>query len=232
MSTLPQSPEKVIFAPDRYQYTKGSLSESQLNPKTPFQIFHRWFNQASSSEMITSPEALTLSTSQLPSGRVSSRTVLLKQLDSKGFVFYSNWETSKKARDIKSNPRAALTFWWEPLQRQVRVEGVTEHLSQEESKEYFDTRPRKSRIGAWASAQSTLLHSRDELDAKVSELENKFAGMAYIPIPPFWGGMRIIPDEIEFWQGRDNRLHDRFIYERQLSVDGNHSEWTLKRLSP
>ncbi|KAF3292208.1 hypothetical protein TWF132_005877 [Orbilia oligospora] len=175
------------------------------------------------------PEATTLSTAQLPSGRVSARMVYLKELDKKGFVIYSNWDTSKKADDLKSNKHASLTFWWKELERQVRVEGITEKLTQEQSQEYYDTRIRGSRIGAWASRQSAKLRSREELEDRVRDMEKRFEGEEKIPVPPFWGGVRIIPTYIEFWQGRDSRLHDRFTFTRESIHD---EVWQIDRLSP
>lgn len=224
--------KEYLFAPARYQYTRGKLEDSDLSVDAPLETFSAWFNNAQDSKLVTSPEAVTLSTCELPSGRVSARMVLLKELDSRGFVVFSNWETSRKARDVASNARAALTFWWEPLQQQVRVEGSTERLTSAESQVYFDTRPRGSRIGAYASPQSQPIRDRAELDARVEEARARFSDGdtedRQIPVPPFWGGLRIVPDAIEFWQGRENRLHDRFLYQRDLP-DG---PWSRTRLAP
>jgi pyridoxamine 5'-phosphate oxidase len=161
--------------------------------------------------------------------------VYLKELDNHGFVIYTNLGTSRKAADIATNPRAAMLFFWESLQRQVHVEGRVEKISREESQTYYDTRARGSRIGAWASRQSQVLEpqgddddGRKQLEGWVKEVEKRFEGQEKIPVPEFWGGLRIIPDRIEFWQGRESRLHDRFVYERE----GEGEEWTLKRLSP
>jgi len=199
---------------------------------------------------------VTLSTAQLPSGRVSSRTVYLKELDDRGFVIYSNFGTSRKAKDLESNPHAALCFWWKLLERQVRVEGRTERLSRDESQVYFDTRARGSRIGAWASQQTSVLlpkttattvqsdsseqeqdDGRAMLESQVAAVEARFKDQDHIPVPPFWGGLRIIPDTIEFWQGRESRLHDRFRYTRLEPSDGNSNdstegEWKIERLNP
>lgn len=184
------------------------------------------------------PETCTLSTAQLPSGRVSARMVYLKELDGKGFVVYTNLGTSRKAADLATNGHASLVFWWEALQRQVRVEGLTERLTPKESQVYYDTRVRGSRIGAWASRQSQVLEpsaegegdddGRAQLEGWVKEVEQRFEGQEKIPVPEFWGGLRIVPDRIEFWQGRESRLHDRFVYEKEADGD----KWTIDRLSP
>lgn len=167
--------------------------------------------------------------------------VYMKELDAKGFVIYSNFGTSGKARDLfgtadrssTGNKWASLVFWWEGMERQVRVEGRAERLSREESQVYYDTRARGSRIGAWASQQSRVLKperdddGRSELEGWVEEAEKRWEGEEKIPVPEFWGGLRIVPERVEFWQGRQSRLHDRFVYER---VEGE--EWRLERLSP
>jgi pyridoxamine 5'-phosphate oxidase len=155
--------------------------------------------------------------------------VYLKELDAEGFVIYSNFATSRKSADLRTNPWASLTFFWREQERQVRVEGVTERLSPEESQVYFDTRIRGSRLGAWASQQSSVLRDREELEDRVKAVEERFRDVEKIPVPEFWGGLRIKPVYVEFWQGRESRLHDRFVYERE-SVDSE--EWTIKRLSP
>ncbi|RPB04272.1 pyridoxamine 5'-phosphate oxidase [Choiromyces venosus 120613-1] len=223
--------EKLIFAPKNDQYTTSTLSSSDLSP-SPLSQFHTWYT-AAQSHPTYQPETATLSTARLPSGRVSARTVYLKELDARGFVVYSNWATSKKAADIASNPRAALTFHWREMERQVRVEGVTERLTEEESQVYFDTRIRGSRIGAWASRQSQGIEGREVLEGWVEEAEERFKGVEEIPVPPFWGGSRVVPDYVEFWfilqQGRPSRLHDRFAYTRD-SIDSD--TWKVQRLSP
>ena len=169
----------------------------------------------------------------------------LKELDERGWVVYSNWGTSRKARDWESNRFVALCFWWKGVERQVRVEGTGERLSKEESQGYFATRARGSRVGAWASRQSVVLRpgvgvggedggekeeddGRGELDGQVKEVEKRFEGQEEIPVPEFWGGLRVVPDMVEFWQGRESRLHDRFRYTR----DGEGGEWKIERLSP
>lgn len=163
--------------------------------------------------------------------------VYLKELDAKGgFVVYSNFGTSRKAADLESNKWASLVFWWKPMERQVRVEGRAERLTEEESQRYYDTRARGSRIGAWASQQSQVLEPQGEgddgrrkLEGWVKEVEQRFEGQENIPVPPFWGGLRIVPEMVEFWQGRDSRLHDRFKYTR---IEGQDGEWKMERLSP
>jgi pyridoxamine 5'-phosphate oxidase len=155
--------------------------------------------------------------------------VYLKQLDALGFVIYSNFSTSRKSRDLATNPYASLTFFWRELERQVRVEGPSEHLSRQETQEYFDTRPRESRIGAWASRQSETLLDRDQLEDRVKEYELRFDGVDKIPVPEGWLGLRVRPVMVEFWQGRKGRLHDRFVYTRE-GVDSE--DWVIERLSP
>ncbi|KAH8912374.1 pyridoxamine 5'-phosphate oxidase [Coniochaeta sp. PMI_546] len=225
---------------------RGGLKRSQLDPNSPITQFHTWYSAAGPA--VSHPETCTLSTASLPSGRVSARVVYLKELDTKGFVVYSNFGTSRKAKDLfgsddgesVGNRWASLTFWWEALERQVRVEGRAERLTKEESQAYFDTRVRGSRIGAWASQQSAVLRPSGEgdddgrkmLDRWYREAEERFAGQEHIPCPDFWGGLRIVPERVEFWQGRQNRLHDRFVYERVKGEEGGEDRWTLERLSP
>lgn len=191
----------LIDVPGHTQYTRGSLDINQLDSKNPLITFTSWFEYARSSGLVSTPEAATLSTARLPSGRVSSRTVLMKQTDSRGFIIYSNWQTSKKSRDLATNPRAALTFWWEKLERQVLVEGTTERLTDEESQEYASSRPRDSQLGAWASPQSSAIKDRAELEDRFKAAHERFEGVDEIPVPPYWGGLRIVPDLVEFWQG-------------------------------
>ena len=159
--------------------------------------------------------------------------VYLKELDTNGFVIYSNFGTSRKIRDLEGNKWVSLTFWWRELERQVRVEGRCERLSSEESQRYFDTRIRGSRIGAWASRQSEVIQDRGVLEGWVKDVEEKFEGEEKIPVPEFWGGLRIKPEMVEFWQGRESRLHDRFVYTKVTEgVEGTEGEWTIERLSP
>jgi len=228
------NPEKRIFAPgadgddsQADQFTRDSLDAHQLSPD-PLNQFHIWFERAQLSN-VYAPETCTLATASLPDGKVSARIVYLKELDDRGFVIYSNWETSRKAHDIRTNPYAALTFHWQDLQRQIRVEGKAERLTSEQSQVYYDTRIRGSRIGAWASPQSQVLKDRQELEDRVKQVEEKFEGQDKIPVPEFWGGMRIVPDTIEFWQGRQSRLHDRFKYTKDEKESNG---WKKERLSP
>lgn len=222
------------------QFTLGTLSRADLDASSPIPQFHKWFSDAQTAISkqgagAATAEACTLSTAELPSGRVSSRMVYLKELDSQGYVIYSNFGTSQKAADLATNAHAALCFYWPALQRQVHVEGVASRLSSEESQAYFDTRARGSRIGAWSSKQSAVLtpaggedDGRAELEGWVADTEKRFEGQDKFPVPEFWGGLRIVPTRVEFWQGRDSRLHDRFSYERE----DKESKWELNRLSP
>lgn len=231
MASSSTGPAKAIFAPggkdgtlQAEQYTKGSLERSQLDDD-PVKQFNSWFKHAQDNG-VYQPETVTLSTAELPSGRVSARMVYLKELDDRGFVIYSNWGTSRKAHDVETNASAALTFWWRELERQVRVEGPCERLTNAESEVYYQTRIRGSQIGAWASQQSSVLKDRDELDQQVKAVEERFKDEEKLTIPDFWGGLRVKPTMIEFWQGRPSRLHDRFKYTK----DGEC--WRIERLSP
>ena len=189
----------------------------------PVAMFGRWFDQAVESG-VHEPEAAVLSTATAD-GRPSSRHVLVKQVDERGFTFFTNAE-SRKGRELAENPWAALCFPWNVLARQVRVAGPVAAIDDEASDRYYASRPRGSRIGAWASAQSSVLADREELVARVAEVEARFPDEE-IPRPPFWGGFRIDPVEIEVWQGRPSRLHDRFRYRREAGGD-----WVVERLSP
>lgn len=188
----------------------------------PLQQFEVWMSDAINAGLAM-PNAMTIATVG-PTGRPSARVTLLKGVDDDGFVFFSNYE-SRKGVELGENPYAALVFYWEGLGRQVRVEGAVERLSNDESDAYFQTRSLGSRIGAWASPQSSVLADRGELDRLVAEVTERF-GNGDIPLPPHWGGLRLVPDRIEFWKGRRSRLHDRFQYTR---IDDG---WRIERLAP
>lgn len=221
--------DKLVFAPETYQYTLFTLSEDELL-KSPIDQFNKWFQESLKSDEPI-PESVVFSTCSLPSGRISSRYVLLKELDKRGFLIFSNWDTSKKEKDFETNKYASLTFLWKKFQRQVRVEGIIEKLPYNESEEYFNVRPRGSKIGAWASPQSKILKNRQELDDIVKDKEEEFKNLKdnEIKCPPKWGGIRIVPLEVEFWQGRQSRLHDRLSYRRD-SIES--PDWEIVRLAP
>jgi pyridoxamine 5'-phosphate oxidase len=198
-----------------------SLTEGELD-SDPIRQFHRWFEAATLSE-IPEPNAIVLATAS-PDARPSARIVLLRGYDERGFVFFTNYE-SRKGRELDANPHAALVFHWHELERQVRVEGPVMRVSVEESDAYFQSRPAGSRLGAWASRQSEVIADRETLEARIRAFELQYAG-GPIPRPEHWGGYRVVPTVIEFWQGRPSRLHDRLRYTR--SEDG----WLIERLSP
>jgi pyridoxamine 5'-phosphate oxidase len=204
------------------QYVRDELREENVLPDAMGQ-FAKWFSEAHGA-LIAEVNAMTFATVD-SSGAPSARILLLKEIDARGFVFYTNY-SSRKGRELAANPRAAMVFFWEPLERQVRVEGSVEKVSRAESEAYFHSRPRESQIGAWASNQSGVVASRAELDRREKEFADKFAG-GEIPLPDFWGGYRLIPSSVEFWQGRPGRLHDRLIYRRQSG-----DSWKIQRLEP
>ncbi|WP_232678174.1 pyridoxamine 5'-phosphate oxidase [Nocardioides sp. R-C-SC26] len=206
----------------RENYAAGGLEESDLLPD-PHAMFERWFADAVSAG-IHEPNAMVVATAS-PDGVPSSRFVLLKGFDERGWCFYTN-TGSRKGAELAANPRCALLFPWHPLERQVRVDGVAEPLSPEEVEAYFAVRPRGSQIGAWASPQSTVVEDRGALAASYAEEERRFAGQDDVPVPPAWGGYRVRAEAVEFWQGRPGRMHDRLVYRR--SDDG----WDVVRLAP
>jgi pyridoxamine 5'-phosphate oxidase len=206
----------------RAQWMASGLTRSGLE-SDPFRQFEIWYGQAIDSG-IPEPNGFSLATVDAQ-GQPWLRTVLLKIYDRQGFVFFTNYD-SRKAGQIAGNPRVAMLFPWVGLARQVKITGRAERIPMAESMKYFTTRPRGSQIGAWASPQSQVISSRSLLEAKVDEIKRKFA-QGEVPLPSFWGGYRVRPESIEFWQGRENRLHDRFIY-RRVEEDG----WHIERLAP
>jgi len=212
----------MSLADHRREYTASGLTEADAGDD-PLDLFRRWFAQA----LEVDPQdanAMMLATAD-ETGRPSARIVLLKGCDERGLTFFTNYD-SRKGRELGQNPYAALTFFWPALDRQVRIEGRVERTSRQESEEYFRSRPRGSRLGAWASAQSQPIDGREELERAVAALEARFA-TDEIPCPQFWGGLRLVPDVWELWQGRPSRLHDRFRYTR--NPEGG---WQRERLSP
>lgn len=206
----------------RREYTLAGLKESDLDPN-PFKQFDTWFQQALAAGL-PEPNAMTLATATLD-GKPSARIVLLKGFDEGGFVFFTNYE-SQKGRELLANPRAALVCYWIELERQVRISGGVSRVSAEESEEYFQSRPLGSQLGAWASQQSEVVGERKILEDKLEQLTREYQTKP-VPVPPHWGGYRVAPETLEFWQGRPNRLHDRLRYTRQSG-----SQWLIERLSP
>ncbi|CRG90634.1 pyridoxamine 5'-phosphate oxidase [Talaromyces islandicus] len=266
--------QELLSHPARaHQFTiNPPLHVSHLHPTNPLHQFHKWFMDPRLPRS-SAPETCTLATASLPSGRVSARMLYFKELDERGWVIYSNWGSKEgKGEQIfgskyrasadgtmpgdmhdsaalnQGNRWAALTFFWSLVERQVRIEGIIEPLSREESEMYWRTRERHSQIGAWTSWQSKVLWSvnseeslnnpdledgRSDLENRAKEIESRFAGVKDIPLPPFWGGIRVVPESVEFWQGRPGRLHDRFRYVREeAGHSAKTSTWRIERLSP
>ncbi|HEY7330576.1 MAG TPA: pyridoxamine 5'-phosphate oxidase [Gemmataceae bacterium] len=206
----------------RKEYTWSDLYEADV-AADPLRQFEKWFQEAIAAKL-PEPNAMTLATTT-PDGQPSARMVLLKGFDASGFTFFTNYE-SRKGRELATNPRAALLFFWAEFHRQVRIEGTVERVSEAESDTYFRSRPLGSRLGAWASAQSEVIASRAVLEERVREAMQRFPD-GEVPCPPNWGGYRVVPLSIEFWQGRPDRLHDRLRYQR-IQPSG----WRIERLSP
>ena len=206
----------------RKDYTLEGLSELEID-LNPFIQFKKWFDQALAGQL-PEPNAMTIATAT-SNGKPSARMVLLKDFDERGFVLFTNYN-SHKGQELAENPQAALVFWWAELERQVRISGYVEKVSETESDQYFHSRPTNSRLGAWVSNQSEVIESRGVLERRLQEFKSKYENEE-IPRPPHWGGLRVIPTEIEFWQGRPSRLHDRLLYSRL-----DNDTWKIERLSP
>ena len=215
------SPERLDLSALREEYSLGGLAESDLE-SDPLDMFDRWLRQAMAAG-VHEPNAMVVTT-VAPDGSPSSRSVLLKKVTDRGLCFYTNQE-SRKGRELAGDPRCALLFPWYELQRQVRIEGRASRLPHADAEAYFATRPRESQLGAWASAQSRVVASREELQQAYDDAAARFAGEA-VPCPPYWGGFVVVPDTFEFWQGRRGRMHDRLVYRR--AGDG----WRVERLAP
>jgi pyridoxamine 5'-phosphate oxidase len=206
----------------RLDYKLQSLDFQDVD-NNPLVQFQTWFDEALTSEL-REPNAMIIATAS-PDGVPNARVVLLKSLDDKGFVFYTNFE-SAKGKELDENPHIALVFNWLELERQVRIQGIVEKVSDEEANKYFQSRPKGSQIGAWASPQSNVIPNRNVLEINQLELEKKYANDTILPKPPHWGGYRVIPSAIEFWQGRSSRLHDRIRYKKI------ENDWMMERLAP
>ena len=212
----------MAMADMRKDYGLAGLLEKDL-AKNPFRQFEKWFQEAEAAK-VSEPNAMTLATTGRD-GRPAARTVLLKGCDGRGFVFYTNYE-SRKGRELDANPHAALLFLWVAIERQVTAEGPVARVSREESEAYFHSRPRASQLAAWASPQSTMIAGRAVIEESYRVIEKKYEGRE-VPLPPNWGGFRLMPETVEFWQGRRSRLHDRLRYRRETNGD-----WVIERLAP
>ncbi len=212
----------MSIASIRTDYRRAALGEADVDPD-PIAQFTRWFDEAIRAEVLE-PNAMCLATAT-PDGYPSARMVLLKGVDHRGFVFYTDYR-SRKGAELADNPHACLCFFWPELERQVRVDGGVQRVSRAESAEYFHSRPRASRIGAWTSVQSSVIPSREALEAELARQAARFGEDGEVPLPDHWGGYRVVPEAFEFWQGRPNRLHDRIQYVREAGA------WTRRRLSP
>ncbi len=222
MADFTERTHRMLLETERKEYQGTGLSQSNCETN-PIVQFERWMKEAQAAHL-KEPNAMTLATATRD-GRPSGRVVLLKEVSDIGFVFYTNY-TSRKARDLETNPFAALSFYWPELERQVRVEGQVRRVPREQSEAYFRTRPRGSQLGAWASRQSEVVGNREELDAKLRDVDARYRERD-VPAPEFWGGYCVRPEAIEFWQGRPNRMHDRLQYRRK-----GEEAWLIERLSP
>ena len=226
MPRYPASSPEMKIADLRTEYMRETLDESNVAPD-PYRQFEHWFTAAAKAQL-REPNAMTLATVD-PDGRPAARIVLLKKFDARGFAFFTN-RMSRKGRELAANPRAALLFFWPDLERQVRIEGAASPLGRAESAAYFSGRPRPSQVGAWASPQSEVIAGREALESRFAEVEARYRDESdAVPCPPHWGGYRLVPDSIEFWQGRPSRLHDRIRYRRAREHAG---AWVIDRLAP
>lgn len=211
----------ISIADLRLNYSQKQLTETEVDPN-PFQQFRLWFEEAVTAQL-PEPNAMTLATAS-KTGMPSARIVLLKGVDDRGFVFYTNFE-SRKGQELRDNPQAVLVFLWKQLERQVRIEGPVEVVSDAEADAYFHSRPLASQLGAWASEQSRVIANREVLEQRFQTLQTQYENQE-IPRPSHWGGFRVLPQQIEFWQGRPSRLHDRLCYQLQQG------SWLIERLAP